>query len=166
MNLQCSHKRGMFRNCRQILPKLIHICIPMKAFLNDEFRNKYSRSITKRPALLRLRGAASHPQFQWATATSSACITSVMPEDAARELSASFRQGSKTAPRPTVIEPLIAKVARVRHFTSAVSAPFARRRRLAAPRFYFLLRERERERGIVSRELQFALAPYCPRKLT
>jgi len=84
----------------------------IKAFLNNEFRNKYLKSITKHSALFYLRGYF----IQLATVMSCACMYDASsPDDAGRcariECRPSFRQGSKTAAQATVIEPLIAKVA-------------------------------------------------------
>jgi len=60
--------------------KEFFICVPIKVFLNNEFRNKYLKSITKYSALFYLRGYF----IQLATVMSCACMYDIrmMLEDA------------------------------------------------------------------------------------
>lgn len=90
----------------------------MKAFLNDKFRTEYPnyQTITNLRRTIYTSDilSAISMSYRDEQGVHAHCITSVMPENAPCELSSnrpSFRQGSKTAARPTVIEPLIAKVA-------------------------------------------------------
>lgn len=87
----------------------------MKAFLNDKFKSEYPRSITKHSAQNRLHEryilSAISMSYCNEQRVHAHCITSVMPENAARELSLlSGRDRKLQLGRPEV-EPLIAKVA-------------------------------------------------------